>query len=197
MELFKSCGFLYAVPLARGTLHEMVNFPLGFDSTIPAILGMPPLPDQTRNIAEGIVIKPLKNVAVESKEGIKRVIFKRKVDGFCERKPRRIAKREQKTFDKNQLDYQLLQYEMLALITEQRAVNVISKLGQPEQKSTSKDPSWEDVLSALISDIVAELKMDDELWEKFIGLPQHLKGSLITKTREECNVIVEEYKEKV
>ena len=156
MELFKDSGFLYAEPLVTGTLQAMVNYPLGFESKLPAKFGLPPL--DKPNIAEGIVIKPLKNVVLESKNGPRRVIFKRKVEGFAEVKPRgrgRGYKKQAATAGTwkpdNSQDFELLRYEMLALITIQRVVNVISKLGRPsptqpqEIDSTSKGnrkPSW-------------------------------------------------------
>lgn len=163
----------------------MVNFPLGFDSTIPAKLGLPPIPN---NVAEGIVIKPLHDVVLESKQGMKRVIFKRKVEGFAERKPRRMEKSEKGLLTNGEL----LKYEMLALVTEQRLVNTISKLGQP---STDKgtNPSWNEIQSALTADVLDEFKTDEELWEKFISMPKHHKGKLIAEMKEDCERTIEEY----
>lgn len=144
MELFKQSGFLYAEPLAMGTLQDMISYPLGFESKLPAKFGLPPL--DKPNIAEGIVIKPIKDVFVESKKGPKRVIFKRKVEGFAEVKPRgreRVAngyrKQIEPTWTPNSdgQNFELLRYEMLALITTQRVVNVVSKLGRP----SINDPS--------------------------------------------------------
>ena len=144
MELFKQSGFLYAEPLATGTLQDMISYPLGFESKLPAKFGLPPL--DKPNIAEGIVIKPIKDVFVESKKGPKRVIFKRKVEGFAEVKPRgreRVTngyrKQAEPTWMPNNdgQDFELLRYEMLALIMTQRVVNVVSKLGRP----SISDPS--------------------------------------------------------
>ena len=144
MELFKQSGFLYAEPLAIGTLQDMINYPLGFESKLPAKFGLPPL--DKPNIAEGIVIKPLKDIVLERKKGPTRVIFKRKVEGFSEVKPRgrdRVAngyKKQAKatwTPDSDSQDFESLRYEMLALITTQRVVNVTSKLGRPSIDASS------------------------------------------------------------
>ena len=145
MELFKQSGFLYAEPLATGTLQAMISYPLGFESKLPAKFGLPPL--DKPNVAEGIVIKPVKDVVLESKKGPKRVIFKRKVEGFAEVKPRgrdRVANGYKKqaedatwTPDNDGQDFELLRYEMLALITMQRVVNVVSKLGRPSINAAS------------------------------------------------------------
>ena len=187
MELFKSSGFLYAEPLAVGSLQDMENFPLGFKTTIPAKLGLPPLPEGISNIAEGIVVKPLKNTMFETMKGIKRAIFKRKVDGFRERKPRGPR---QKLFnahgssDETPPDYEVMKYEMLALVTEQRVVNAISKLGAPQKKSIEGTvPSWSNIERAVLTDILAELKLDDELWEKFNKMSKHFKGMLMVEVK--------------
>lgn len=187
IELFKSSGFLYAEPLVIGTLQDMVNFPLGFESTIPAKLGLPPLPG---NIAEGIVVKPLHDVMLESKKVMKRVIFKRKVEGFAERKPRH-KDFEGKSEKGSPANEEVLKYEVLALVTEQRLVNTISKLGQPSPEGT--DPSWEEIHSALTADVLAEFKTDKELWEQFISMSKHHKGMLIAEMKEDCDRTIEEY----
>lgn len=191
MKLFKSSGFLYAEPLVAGTLQDVTNFPLGFDSTIPKRLGLPLL---SSNIAEGVVIRPLSNTSVTTKKGEERVIFKRKVDGFRERKPRGQIQRIGST---QPIEYQVeLKYEMLALITEQRVVNTVSKLGQPSENPAQSrtGPSWEDVETALVKDVMDELKLDKELWEKFNKMPKPSKSILMTEMKEDCNRTVEEYK---
>ena len=161
MELFKSSGFLYAEPLATGTLQAMISYPLGFDSKLPAKFGLPPLGKP--NVAEGIVIKPIKDVVLESKKGPKRVIFKRKVEGFAEVKPRgrdraacgykKRAEGSTWTPDSDDQDFELLRYEMLALVTTQRVVNVVSKLGRPSinHSSSPTNDKGQDSLSSTLT----------------------------------------------
>lgn len=168
----------------------MLCYPLGFESTIPAKLGLPLLPN---NIAEGIVVKPLHTAVLECKKGMERVIFKRKVEGFAEKKRRWKVPKVKQGFPNDADEYQLLKYEMLALVTEQRLVNTISKLGQPETDE-STGPSWQEIQSALITDIIAELKTDEELWGKFIRMSKQFKGMLMTEIKDDCNTTIEEYK---
>ncbi len=52
LEIFRSVELLCAEPLAVGTYEEMLEHPVEFESTIPARLGLPPLP--TPNRAEGV-----------------------------------------------------------------------------------------------------------------------------------------------
>lgn len=134
MELFKETGFMYAEPLVIGSLKAMASYPLGFESKLPAKFGLPPL--DKPNVAEGIVIKPLKNVVIESKNGPNRVIFKRKVEDFAEVKSRRRGYKQAATSTSgNDQDFELLRDEMFARVTTQRVVNVISKLGRPSSPS--------------------------------------------------------------
>lgn len=198
MKLFKENGFLYAEPLITGSLQDMFNFPLGFNSTIPAKLGLPPLPEDIKNTAEGVVVKPLKNTVIECRTGMKRVIFKRKVKGFCERRPRKkdfTAKEKQCSRDKGQQDYLLIKYELFALVTEQRVVNTISKLGLPEESDALKPlTTWDDIQKALLADVMDELKREEELWGSFITTPKLFKDQFIKETGKECTQIIEDYK---
>ena len=197
MGLFKACGFLYAEPLATGTLQDMLNYPLGFVTTLPAKFGLPPLPDQ-KNTAEGIVIKPLKNILLESVKANNkpiRVIFKRKVDAFTERWPKTKERRPQKNkgVGYNQ-DFEFLKYEAMALVTEQRLVNTVSKFGLPDPEDGEEE--WKVITAALADDVLDELKTDNE--EQWSGCSKEptLMGKLKAKLRVDCENMVDEYKEK-
>jgi hypothetical protein len=229
MELFKQSGFLYAEPLAMGTLQAMINYPLGFESKLPAKFGLPPL--DKPNVAEGIVIKPVKDIFLESKKGPKRVIFKRKVEGFAEIKPRGhdcvangYRKLAEATWTPNSdgQDFELLRYEMLALITTQRVVNVVSKLGRPsiDPRQESSNPpqtlteslaaitvsaekkgvvvengvEWKDIVRGLVKDVIEELETEhSELWSSCQREGERT-GKLMQEMREECAQCVEDYK---
>lgn len=72
-------ALLVAQPLATGSFAEVAARPADFQSTIPAILGLPQL--ATPNFAEGLVIRPVRDVRLA---GGKRVIFKHKHPMFKE-----------------------------------------------------------------------------------------------------------------
>lgn len=84
---------------------------------------------------------------------------------------------------------------MLALVTEQRVVNTISKLGQPLVEGDN-GPSWEGIQDALVHDIMEELKTDEELWRKFISMLKHYKGEIMTEIKQDCKQIMEDYIQK-
>ncbi|MCA9619403.1 MAG: hypothetical protein KC731_10275, partial [Myxococcales bacterium] len=55
VELLEAAGIASVPLLATGPLHELLALPADFESRVPAMLGLPPLPD---NRAEGLVIRP-------------------------------------------------------------------------------------------------------------------------------------------
>ena len=220
IELFKESGFLYAEPLATGTLQDMIGYPLGFQSKLPAKFGLPAL--DKPNVAEGIVIKPVKNLVLDTMKGPKRVIFKRKVEGFAEVKPRGRGGRQKKQREPtangiNGQDYELLKYEMLALITPQRVTNVMSKIGRPSEKASASEQSklldsagskktskedaqsrgrveWKDIVRDLVKDVIEDTELEHgELWTSCQMDGQRM-GRVMKEIKEECIQCVEEYK---
>lgn len=198
MRLFSDAGILYANPLLTGTLQDMLALELGFKTKLPAKFGLPPL--EGKNTAEGVVIKPMKNTVLDTSKGPQRVIFKRKVEQFQERKPRgrpsnatgkSVTKKGKKSRERHQQEtnLKLLQYEMSALVTEQRVVNTISKLGIPESAS-----EWTELAEALLRDVVESAECEnEELWQLCGGAGGGLEGA-IEGLREECTQTVEDYR---
>ena len=200
MQLFASVGFLYSEPMKTGMLQDMLSLELGFETTLPAKFGLPPLVDE-KNTAEGVVIKPLKNLVLDTSKGPQRVIFKRKADQFQERKWPRLAsnsegkprqqvrgggKKGNKKERRFEAKIELLKYEMSALVSEQRLVNAITKRGVPDS-----DAGWTELTGDLARDVLESVEDENgELWEE-CGGPS---GELIEGLREECRELVATYK---
>jgi Rnl2 family RNA ligase len=128
MSIFEEVGIFYATPLFTGSYQEALAYPLGFDSTIPRRLGLPPLAEP--NKAEGVVIKPLKTLLVESSKGAIRPILKKKIPEFAEDK--RFSQAEKwATPPPGALpgNLDLLIWEAFNLVTENRLHSVLSKVG--------------------------------------------------------------------
>lgn len=200
MRLFSKAGVLYTEPLLTGTLQDMLGLELGFETKLPAKFGLPPL--EGKNTAEGVVIKPLKNIVLDTSKGPQRVIFKRKVEQFQERKPRgrrppnstatgkSQPKKGKKSWecDEQETNLKLLQYEMSPLVTEQRVVNTISKLGIPESES-----EWTELAEALVRDVLESAEYEnEELWQ-LCGGATGVEGA-IQGLREECMQTVDDYR---
>ncbi|MFH7028172.1 MAG: RNA ligase family protein [Heteroscytonema crispum UTEX LB 1556] len=64
LKLFQQVGMMCAEPLFIGKYEDALVYNIEFESTIPAVLGLPKL--QFDNKAEGIVIKPLKSIYIDS-----------------------------------------------------------------------------------------------------------------------------------
>ena len=197
MQLFQTVGFLFCEPLKTGTLQDMLSLELGFETTLPAKFNLPPLVG-TKNTAEGVVIKPLKNTVLETKKGPQRVIFKRKVENFQERKKPRVppssedGKSRQKKKGgrgkdhEHQARVETLKYELSALVCEQRLVNTISKRGIPDLEA-----EWTELTEALLADVLESGESEnEELWGACGGPSDELLGGL----REECSQLVEMYR---
>ncbi len=201
MSLFSSCELLYAEPVVTGTLEDMLDYQLGWDSKIPAKLGLPPLPADVKNSAEGIVIKPMKNVMVETKSGPIRVILKRKIEGFQETRPREKIKqpREKIIIAENNQDYELVKCEMFLMVTQQRLVNTISKLGLPDSTVDSQREvrnKWNIILRGLAADVVEEMEtVHEDLWKSFNREHSAMVDKLTSELKRECGLAVGEYRE--
>ena len=201
MELFKIAEFLYSEPLMCGTLQDMFTIELGFETKLPAKFGLPPLQDRP-NVAEGVVIKPLKTLVLETTKLVpQRVIFKRKVEHFHERRRPRGQTPNGKTGGKkgknkgsgedhtHQDNLRLIQYEMNALVSDQRIVNTISKQGIPDS-----DSEWTELTEALLQDVLETTEYEnEELWETCRGSSGGL-DTILGGLREECTQAVDEYR---
>ena len=172
----------------------MLSLELGFETKLPAKLGLPPLRDR-KNTAEGVVIKPLKNTVLGTKKGPQRVIFKRKIENFQERKKPRFSdakSQQKKERGKGGKDHELkakaelLKYEMSALVSEQRLVNTISKRGIPDS-----EPEWTELTEALMADVMESAEVEnEEAWLACGGPSQETVESV----REECRQLVDMYR---
>ncbi len=81
VRYFTECGVPHARPLLVGKLNQALFFDTRFNSKVPATLG---LPDIGANLVEGIVVKPNRNIVVQTSKGCMRPILKIKNKEFAE-----------------------------------------------------------------------------------------------------------------
>ncbi len=74
LQLFEQVGMMAAKPLFIGKYEEAAAYNIKFESRIPAILNLPPLQQPSK--AEGVVIKPVKSIYIETRKGRIRPISK-------------------------------------------------------------------------------------------------------------------------
>jgi Rnl2 family RNA ligase len=190
LKLLQQVGLMGAEPLFIGKYEEAVAYNLRFESTIPSLLGLPPLP--FGNPAEGIVIKPVKSIYVETSKGRFRPILKKKIPEFAEDSRFHQATKwtNQKALVLTQalsLEEELSQ-EMLALVTETRLNNVISKVGRV---SDSDGERKQQLVQLLMSDVLETFK---EEWESiFSALSGESQQILMEKLNQESQRLVDGY----
>jgi Rnl2 family RNA ligase len=192
LTLFQQVGMMGAKPLFIGRYEEALTYKLDFDSTIPALLGLPPLP--LKNPAEGIVIKPIQSIYVETPKGRIRPILKVKIPEFAE--DSRFHQATKWTYQQapalhpsQELSIEdELSQEMLALVKETRLNNVISKIGRVSRNDEARK---QQLLQLLMQDI---LETFNEEWDSlFSALPAERQQLLIEKLQQESKKLVDGY----
>lgn len=170
----QAADLLCVEPLHIGTQADVMNYPLPFDSTIPARLGLPPL--ESDNLAEGIVARPSETLFIASKRGRTRPLIKRKIPDFSERREYHQARpwstRPRPTAETGASgDSPLDRAERLiaTLLTANRLHNALSKVGPvlgpgtgpvATPRGAPADPTWAAVHRELRDDIWQELAQE-------------------------------------
>lgn len=174
-EACEGAGLPFAAPLHTGTLAECLDFPIEFDSTIPARLRLAQLPANTPNLAEGVVIRPVREPFSATKAGrccakrsesgkvSVRGLFKRKIAAFGEKQYQNDDWRKGKAGGAGPSRDDALEmasYEVASCITEQRLDNVLSKTGRvdPHDRSACRQ-----LLQDLKADVAESLEDEDRM----------------------------------
>lgn len=163
MALFAECGLFYARPLVEGTLAECFAFDIRINSTIPQLLGLPPL---EQNQMEGIVIKAVETVHFPVTKILPRAIFKKKNAKFAEVNPKCETTWEAKRrVKKEALD--TIYEEIERYINVNRLHNLESKVGPVTRANASE------AATALADDALQDLTKDYE--EAWYLIEEHLR----------------------
>ena len=122
----------FTQPLRRGTLAHCLDLDVRFASTIPTTLGLPTLPAEHSNWAEGLVVRPVREPPPDGGRGL----VKRKIPEFSEKQyshdhwrgARHGAVSSRGSAGMSWVEAEtLLRYEMLAAVNQQRLDSVLSK----------------------------------------------------------------------
>eukprot|EP00428_Durinskia_dybowskii_P024301 CAMPEP_0170246778 /NCGR_PEP_ID=MMETSP0116_2-20130129/23176_1 /TAXON_ID=400756 /ORGANISM="Durinskia baltica, Strain CSIRO CS-38" /LENGTH=408 /DNA_ID=CAMNT_0010497655 /DNA_START=91 /DNA_END=1317 /DNA_ORIENTATION=+ len=166
----EACGFLFVQPLCSGSLAECLEFDYEFETTIPPLLGLPALPlgaaggGDGRNLAEGVVVRPAREPrslrGSRSSRGA-RGLFKRKIAAFSESQYQNNDWRQGKAGGggAGQIgEESLVEYEIIALVTQQRLANVLSKTGRVDSTDRA---ACRALLQAFKDDVVEDMAAGD------------------------------------
>lgn len=190
LKIVQQVGMMGATPLFIGKYEDALAHPIEFESTIPSLLGLPSLP--MKNPAEGIVIKPVQSIYIETAKGRFRPILKRKIPEFAEdSRFHQATKWMPSNFpvlnEELSIEEELSQ-EMLALVTKQRLSNVISKLGRVAQGDEERR---QQLVQLLINDV---LETFNEEWESlFQALSEENQEKLRVQLNQESQRVVNGY----
>jgi Rnl2 family RNA ligase len=139
--------------LFRGSYEDAVAFPLGFDSLVPAALGLPPL--ASPNPAEGIVIKPSATVRVPGRAEPLRPVLKRKIPQFAE--DARFHAAEKPAVHRVATGaLESLCFEAASLATEPRLHAAVSKVGPA--RGAVRAARLEETYALVLEDLWTELR---------------------------------------
>jgi Rnl2 family RNA ligase len=187
IALFQATDLFYAHPLFTGSYREALNYPIEFSSTIPAQLGLPPLAQA--NKAEGVVIKPLKALVVSAKKGPLRPILKRKIAEFAEdRRFHQAQKWSSVSSFPGVNNVDLLKWEALNQLTENRLQSAISKIGYRSGRVPSKSRQ---LFQLFLADILEQV--DSNLPNLFAALTGTEKAQLIDAIQQEVRIFLKRY----
>ncbi|MEW5859631.1 MAG: RNA ligase family protein [Cyanobacteriota bacterium] len=190
LKIFQQVGMLRAESLFTGKYEQALGQNIEFDSTIPALLGLPKL--LFSNKAEGIVIKPVKSIYIDTPKGRIRPIIKRKITEFSEdsrfHQAEKWANQNPATATNYFSDEKWLKEAMLALVTENRLINTMSKVGRISGKDTK---ALEKVFQLFVNDV---LEAFNESYESILKtLPEKSQQSLIEQVEQESKTLINNY----
>lgn len=126
-KLFEKFGFIYAKPLYKGNLKDCLKYSNEFKTTIPKEYGLPELDG---NICEGIVIRPIESSYLKNGS---RIIIKNKNERWAENNnyiDKSILSKLLHEGKELSEEASALCEEIYKLITENRLINLISKIGE-------------------------------------------------------------------
>lgn len=190
LKVLQQVGMMGAEPLLIGKYEDALAYPIEFESRIPSLLGLPPLP--LRNLAEGIVIKPVQSIYVETAKGRFRPILKKKIPEFAEdsrfhQATKWTSQRFSALTQEMSIEEELSQ-EMLVLVTKPRLSNVISKVGRVAEGDEERK---QQLVQLLINDV---LETFNEEWESlFKALSSESQQKLMAQLNQESHRVVNGY----
>jgi len=147
-EALERVKLLYAKAWAIQPLHKVLTFNTQIVSPIPALLGLPPLANPSW--IEGVVIKPLENISVETSKGSVRPSIKIKNQQFLEADIYQQAQPWSFLPTEKQQDIDFIVNEIRCFLNENRVQSAISKIGalKPENKTEILEAVVEDTLES-------------------------------------------------
>lgn len=199
-SIFERVKLMYNEPLFIGKFEQCMDYNIHFITKIPSRLGLQQIEG---NKAEGVVIRPVRELLIETKKGRVRPLVKRKIEEFSEvrfdmtRKQASDSSSAPSSSSSSSVNHhhgvdaaKLCEYEMLALITMNRLNNAISKLGKPDPNNKAQNL---ELLQLYVSDVIETLTDDEQTGELYRALSNREKEELQDKVTLEAKRLIFEY----
>lgn len=154
LALARASGLLASEPLLVGSYRDALDFPERFSSTLPARLGLPPLPQA--NLAEGVVLRPRSAVVLEGPKGPVRPLLKKKIAEFAEDERYAGARPWAPPAATGEPLLDRIEREALLLVTPARLAAARSKVG-PSRDEAGRRLVVEEALADLWEELSARL----------------------------------------
>lgn len=191
LKLLAEVSILHVQPLFVGPYTQAVNFNPRFQSGIAKQLGLPAV---ANNLAEGIVIRPMRSLLVPTKKGLERPIMKIKIPEFSEDKRFHTASKwaeaapSEGSWQTPETRFADLSYEISSLTTMQRLENVISKFGHI---TVSDKARLKELLDLYTNDVIETvLERFPEQWD---ALTEMEKVDIKLPLQREALKVLKEY----
>lgn len=169
-EVCQGAGLLVAEPLLISSYTKALDYPLGFDSTIPRLLGLPALPGP--NTAEGVVAKPAEEIELAGPRGPLRPLLKRKIAAFAEDRRYSAAQPWPAAPAAPAASYGALdelRWAAFSMVTPNRLQNAISKIGP----GRPRDGRHRQLLfRLLLDDVFAQLELEQPELLRQVAAPE-------------------------
>ncbi|CAG8555775.1 2773_t:CDS:2 [Ambispora leptoticha] len=184
-EVLEEAGVPFLKPLAKGSFEQVSNYDPHFVTTVPGLLGLPPLPKN--NKAEGVIIRPV--LHLRSSHG-NRIIFKIKTADFVERtksekKNYRLEQKEGKSKSMKLMD--VVNTELALFINKNRLISVISKEGPLKEAEIAK------TALLLYEDALEDFQKEDDWFKKYDELESKQKDIIKLRGITASTKVIKEY----
>jgi Rnl2 family RNA ligase len=182
--LCQQAGVLHNPPLLIASYQEALTYNPEFQSTIPALLGLPPLNQDNR--AEGVVIRPLKELVLSGPKGTVRPLVKRKIAAFAE--DRRFHQAQKWTRPAPASlpdDLEVLKWEAYNHLTINRLRSAISKIGYRGPRETSRSRQ---LFHLLVADVLEQLELAHP--DRLAALSRAEQEALLISLQEEARALL-------
>eukprot|EP01129_Flabellula_baltica_P016885 TRINITY_DN918_c0_g2_i1.p1 TRINITY_DN918_c0_g2~~TRINITY_DN918_c0_g2_i1.p1 ORF type:complete len:349 (-),score=88.25 TRINITY_DN918_c0_g2_i1:32-1036(-) len=179
MDILEANEMFYVKPLMTDVLSECRKFDIQINSTIPALLGLPPL-DQ--NIIEGVVMKCVDRMKIiPSDRGIRRIL-KKKNKKFEEINPKPALTLYEMERDAKRNAESKFYEDIQRYVTENRLDNLISKIGPYDSSQ------YESVAQMLADDVWEDYRLDEPEQVEAIA---HCLEKMETNVLNMCTALVQ------